>query len=213
MPARYQTGYQIGRDNTRRWGMDIHHPVFWIAAFLIVIFVLGTLMAPGPAKGIFAGAKGWSIAYFDWLFMVGGNVFVLFCLALIFLPVGKIRIGGIDARPEFSTLSWFSMLFAAGMGIGLMFWSVAEPTAYYTNWYGTPLNAVARTPAGADAALEFHLPEAILGVDEAHRECRIIDGFGVDMRYSMIIADNLHVAFEAGQLDVAIELGQRAARP
>jgi betaine/carnitine transporter, BCCT family len=153
MPARYQTGYQIGRDNTRRWGMDIHHPVFWIAAFLIVIFVLGTLMAPGPAKGIFAGAKGWSIAYFDWLFMVGGNVFVLFCLALIFLPVSKIRIGGVDARPEFSTISWFAMLFAAGMGIGLMFWSVAEPTAYYTNWYGTPLNAAAKTPAGADAAL------------------------------------------------------------
>jgi BCCT family betaine/carnitine transporter len=137
MPARYQTGYQIGRDNTRRWGMDIHHPVFWIAAFLIVIFVLGTLMAPGPAKGIFAGAKGWSIAYFDWLFMVGGTI----------------RIGGVDARPEFSTISWFAMLFAAGMGIGLMFWSVAEPTAYYTNWYGTPLNAAAKTPAGADAAL------------------------------------------------------------
>jgi len=153
MPARYETDYQIGQDNTRRWGMDIHPPVFWFAAILILIFVMGTLMAPSPAKEVFAGAKAWSIAYFDWLFMVGGNVFVLFCLALIFLPVRKIRIGGADARPEFSTLSWFSMLFAAGMGIGMMFWSVAEPMAYYTNWYGTPLNAVARTPAGADAAL------------------------------------------------------------
>ena len=153
MPARYQTDYQLGQDNTQRWGMDIHHPVFWVSAVLILIFVMGTLIAPGSAKEIFDGAKGWSIAYFDWLFMVGGNVFVLFCLALIFLPVSRIRIGGADARPEFSTLSWFAMLFAAGMGIGLMFWSVAEPTAYYTNWYGTPLNAAARTPAGADAAL------------------------------------------------------------
>jgi BCCT family betaine/carnitine transporter len=153
MPHRYQTDYRVGQDNLRRWGMDLHHPVFWITAVLILIFVMGTLMAPGPAKAVFAGAKGWSIGHFDWLFMVGGNIFVLFCLTLIFLPLGKIRIGGVDARPEFSRLSWFSMLFAAGMGIGLMFWSVAEPTAYYTNWYGTPLNAPPKTPQGAEAAM------------------------------------------------------------
>ena len=170
MPGRYNTDYRVGQDNLQRFGMDIHHPVFWVAAVLILIFVLGTLMAPEPAKAAFDGAKGWSIAYFDWLFMVGANIFVLFCLALIFLPVGKIRIGGADAKPEFSTLSWFAMLFAAGMGIGLMFWSVAEPTGYYTNWYGTPLNAPAKTPEGADAALGatmFHWglhPWAIYGV-------------------------------------------------
>ncbi len=153
MPDRYRTDYEIGQDNLQRWGMDFHNPVFWMATVLILVFVLGTLMAPEVAKAGFAGAKGWSIDHFDWLFMVGGNVFVVFCLALIVLPFGKIRIGGIDARPEFSTLSWFSMLFAAGMGIGLMFWSVAEPTAYYTNWFGTPLNAVPRTPQGFEAAL------------------------------------------------------------
>lgn len=153
MPDRYRTDYKVGQDNLQRWGMDIHHPVFGVAAVLIIFFVMGTLMAPEPAKAAFDGAKGWSIKHFDWLFMVSGNVFVLFCLALIFLPVGKIRLGGIDARPEFSTVSWFAMLFAAGMGIGLMFWSVAEPTAYYTNWYGTPLNASAKTPQGADAAM------------------------------------------------------------
>ncbi len=153
MPDRYRTDYRVGQDNLRRYGMDLHHPVFWVTAVLILIFVLGTLMAPEPAKVMFAGAKGWSIGHFDWLFMVGGNIFVVFSLVLIFLPFGKIRLGGIDAKPEYSTLSWFSMLFAAGMGIGLMFWSVAEPTAYYTNWYGTPLNAPPRTPEGADAAM------------------------------------------------------------
>jgi len=153
MPGRYDTDYEAGQDNLQKWGMDIHHPVFGISAILILVFVLGTLLAPGPAKAMFDGAKGWSIAYFDWLFMLGGNVFVLFCLALIFLPLGGIRIGGVDARPEFSMLSWFAMLFAAGMGVGLMFWSVAEPTAYYTGWYGTPLNEPVRTPAAADAAM------------------------------------------------------------
>ena len=153
MPDRYRTDYRIGQDNLQRWGMDIHRPVFWITTALVLVFVLGTLIAPETAKVAFDRAKGWSIGHFDWLFMVGGNVFVLFCVMLIILPLGKIRIGGSSARPEFSTFSWFGMLFAAGMGIGLMFWSVAEPTAYYTSWYGTPLNAPPRTPTGAETAL------------------------------------------------------------
>jgi BCCT family betaine/carnitine transporter len=129
MPQRYRTDYRIGQDNLQRFGMDLHNPVFCVMAVLILIFVIGMLMAPDPAKAVFANAKGWSIGNFDWLFMVGGNIFVLFCLGLIVSPFGKIRLGGLDAGPEFSTLSWLSMLFAAGMGVGLMFWSVAEPTA------------------------------------------------------------------------------------
>ncbi len=153
MPERYDTDFEIGEQNVQKFGMDIHNPVFWVTAVLVVVFVLGTLLLPSEAKQAFDGAKGWSIANFDWLFMVAGNIFVLFCLALIFMPVGKIRIGGQNAKPEYSTISWFAMLFAAGMGIGLMFWSVAEPTAYYTNWYGTPLDAAARTPEGARMAM------------------------------------------------------------
>ncbi len=159
MPDRYNTQYKVGQDNISKYGMDIHNPVFVISSILVVIFVLGTLIYPADAKVAFDGAKGWSINNFDWLFMVGGNIFVIFCLALIVLPVGKIRIGGENASPEFTTLSWFGMLFAAGMGIGLMFWSVAEPTAYYTDWWGTPLNAAAKTPEGAQAAMNatmFH---------------------------------------------------------
>ena len=153
MPDTYNTSYKVGQDNIQRYGMDLHNPVFWISSLLVLVFVIGTLIAPDAARGMFDGAKGWSIVNFDWLFMVAGNLFVVFCLALIVLPVGRIRIGGVDARPEFSTLSWFSMLFAAGMGIGLMFWSVAEPAGYYTNWAGTPLNVAARTPEAAQMAM------------------------------------------------------------
>lgn len=153
MPDRYNTDYEIGQDNLRTWGMDIHNPVFIISALLVLVFVVGTLMFPGGAKEAFDGSKAWSIDNFDWFFLVAGNIFVLFCLALIILPVGKIRLGGINAKPDFSTLSWFAMLFAAGMGIGLMFWSVAEPTAYYTNWWGTPLNVEKETPEAARTAM------------------------------------------------------------
>lgn len=147
------TDYEIGQDNLQVLGMDIHNPVFWISSLLILVFVIGTLMVPEAANEALSGAKSWSIEHFDWLFMIGGNVFVLFSLFIILSPMGKIRLGGKDAKPEFSRLSWFSMLFAAGMGIGLMFWSVAEPLAYYTDWWGTPLNVNPNTPEAASMAM------------------------------------------------------------
>ncbi len=153
MPDRYNTDYEIGQDNIRNWGMDFHNPVFIVSALLVLMFVIGTLMFPDEAKQAFDGSKSWSIDNFDWLFLVAGNLFVIFCLLLIVLPVGRIRLGGVDAKPEFSTLSWFAMLFAAGMGIGLMFWSVAEPAAYYTDWWGTPLNVAKGTPQAAGLAM------------------------------------------------------------
>ncbi|MEJ2464552.1 MAG: BCCT family transporter [Candidatus Thiodiazotropha sp.] len=153
MPDRYNTDYEIGQDNIRNWGMDFHNPVFIVSSLLVLMFVIGTLMFPNEAKQAFDGSKSWSIDNFDWLFLVAGNLFVIFCLLLIVLPVGRIRLGGVDAKPEFSTLSWFAMLFAAGMGIGLMFWSVAEPTAYYTDWWGTPLNVAKDTPQAAELAM------------------------------------------------------------
>ncbi len=147
------TDYEVGQDNVTFLGMDLHNPVFFISALLVLLFVAGTLYTPETAGAWLGASKAWAIEHFDWLFISSANIFVLFCLALIFLPESKIRIGGADAKPEFSTLSWLAMLFAAGMGIGLMFWSVAEPVGYFTDWYGTPLNVEAGTPAAASAAM------------------------------------------------------------
>ena len=149
----YQTDYVVGQDNVAKFGLDMHNIVFPFTALLIIAFVIGTLVFPSTAGELLAGAKNGAIAIFDWGFLLSANLFVLFSLALIFMPVGKIRIGGVDAKPEFSLFSWFAMLFAAGMGIGLMFWSVAEPAAYYTDWYGTPLGVAANTPEGAKLAM------------------------------------------------------------
>jgi BCCT family betaine/carnitine transporter len=153
MPKTYTTGYEVGQDNIKRWGFDAHNPVFVISAVVVLCFVVGTLIFPGDAKTAFDGAKGWSLNNFDWLFVVSCNIFVVFCLALIVSPAGNIRLGGEGAKPEFSTISWFSMLFAAGMGIGLMFWSVAEPAGYFTDWSGTPLNVEEGTPEAARLAM------------------------------------------------------------
>ncbi|PID54836.1 MAG: glycine/betaine ABC transporter [Gammaproteobacteria bacterium] len=149
----YETEHEIGEDNIEMLGFDLHNPVFFVSATLVILFVLGTLLAPESAKVVFDSAKNWSINNFDWFFMFSGNLFVLFCLALVVSPYAKIRLGGQDAKPDFSLMSWFAMLFAAGMGIGLMFWSVAEPVAYYIDWAGTPLNVAARTPEAAELAM------------------------------------------------------------
>ena len=159
-----------GQDNKQVMGLDFHNPVFPLSALAILLFILYALVYPDAANTHLGVAKNWSIEHFDWLFMIAGNIFVVFCLLLICLPLGRIRLGGVDAKPEYSRTSWFAMLFAAGMGIGLMFWSVAEPVAYYTDWYGTPLNIPANTPEGASAAMGatmFHWglhPWAIYGV-------------------------------------------------
>ena len=150
---RFTTKHIIGQHNIQKWGMDIHNPVFVVSALLILCFVIGTLSYPESAKQVFDSSKAWSINNFDWLFIVSANFMVVFCLALIVLPVGKIRIGGENAEAEFSLLSWFCMLFAAGMGIGLMFWSVAEPVAYYTEWYGSPFNVTGHTQQAASLAM------------------------------------------------------------
>ncbi|TEW49559.1 BCCT family transporter [Psychromonas algicola] len=165
------TDYTIGQDNVQKWGFDVHNSVFTISAGLIVLFLLTIMIVdPATSKAALDGIKWNIIGSFDQLFMWAANIFVIFSLVLLVSPFGKIRLGGNDAKSDHSTLSWLAMLFAAGMGIGLMFWGVAEPVAYYTDWYETPLNVVANTPAAAELALGatmFHWglhPWAMYGV-------------------------------------------------
>ncbi|TQO67015.1 BCCT family transporter [Vibrio cholerae] len=165
------TDYTVGQDNVQKWGFDVHNPVFGISAGLIAAFLLLTVLVDAhQAKIGLDTVKQGIIASFDWLFIWSGNLFLLFCIVLVLSPFGKIRLGGQAAQADHSFLSWLSMLFAAGMGIGLMFWSVAEPVAYYTGWYETPLGVEANTPQAAQLAMGatmFHWglhPWAIYGV-------------------------------------------------
>jgi BCCT family betaine/carnitine transporter len=146
----YKTPYKAGQDNLHLPGLDIHAPVFPLSALFIIIFVLFTLFFPDQANDSLFAAKNFAINQFDWLFSYSANMFVLFSIFLVFTPLGRIRIGGADAQADFSYLSWLSMLFAAGMGIGLMFWGVAEPLAYASGWAHTPLNV----EAGSDEAMQ-----------------------------------------------------------
>lgn len=89
-------------------------------------FVVYALLAPQQAADFFRWLRPALTSTFDGFFLSATNIFVLFCLALIVLPVGFVRLGGADATPNYGYLDWFAMLFAAGMGIGLMFFGVLE---------------------------------------------------------------------------------------
>lgn len=173
-----ETSYEIGQDNInyrRRFvfELDIHNVVFSVSAIGVVAFTLLTLMFQTTLDPFFTSLRDFLTSNLDWFFLLAGNIFVLLCLALIVLPLGRIRLGGPDATPDYTYLSWFSMLFAAGMGIGLMFYGVSEPLGNYTAAYegqvfGTdgvrtdwsPLDGVAGDSEGARrlamAATIFH---------------------------------------------------------
>ena len=138
--------YRIGRDNIRFLGLDVHNPVFVVSSLTIIAFVTGVLAFREAAAGVFDALYAWLTSTFDWVFMGAGNVFVLFCLLLLATPAGRVRLGGPDARPDYSAWSWFAMLFAAGIGIGLMFFGVAEPVDHFRN---PPLGVAAADTAAA----------------------------------------------------------------
>ncbi|MET4127070.1 BCCT family transporter [Roseovarius sp. MBR-6] len=142
-----ETEYEIGQDNIQTrigpFGLDIHNPVFAISGLAIIAFVAYAMVAPQQAGDFFGWLRPALTSTFDWFFLLSANVFVLFCLLLIVTPYGSVRLGGSDATPDYSYVGWFAMLFAAGMGIGLMFFGVLEPAYYFgTPWGDAPLGTV-----------------------------------------------------------------------
>lgn len=127
----YVTDYQAGQDNAQvkigPFSVDIHQSVFSLTACLVVLLVAFCLIFSETASDIFGTLRPWLTTQFDWVFAISMNVFVVFCLYLIVSPYSKIKLGGVNAKPAYSRISWFSMLFAAGMGIGLVFYGVLEP--------------------------------------------------------------------------------------
>lgn len=156
-----QTDYVVGQDNIKGnfgpFGFDIHNRVFVVSALASTLFIVLTLLFPERAGSAFQSIVAFSTGTLDWYFMILVDFFILFCLALVVLPHGSVRLGGPDARPEHSYLSWFALLFTAGIGIGLLFFGVLEPV-YHAN-VSLPLNVT--SPFGDNGELNSAaIPEA-----------------------------------------------------
>nr|WP_305127592.1 BCCT family transporter [Stutzerimonas zhaodongensis] len=130
------TDYVIGQDNIKRRFFDVHSKVFSVSALAIVLFVVVTLALRSDVEPMFTAMRDWLTGNLAWFFLGSANIFVLLCLGLILSPLGRVRLGGREATPDYSYTGWFSMLFAAGMGIGLMFYGVAEPMSHFSTAIG-----------------------------------------------------------------------------
>jgi len=106
---------------------DLNPPVFFSASALIILFVLASLLYLDDFSASVSALQAWIANQTGWFFVLTVNLILGYLVFLMVWPFGGIRLGGRDARPEFSRPAWFAMLFSAGMGIGLMFYSVAEP--------------------------------------------------------------------------------------
>jgi choline/glycine/proline betaine transport protein len=160
------TDREAGDDNVIKWGFDVHPVVFGVSAGVILFFIVLTLLFQDQAAAVFERTQAGIAEYLGWFYILCANVFVVVVLYFGLSKYGKIRIGGPTQEPEFSDFSWLAMLFSAGMGIGLMFWSVGEPIWHYS----APPFGEAETAAAAETSMVatyFHWgihPWAIYGL-------------------------------------------------
>tara|TARA_R110002110_G_scaffold413729_1_gene641540 strand:+ start:19588 stop:21366 length:1779 start_codon:yes stop_codon:yes gene_type:complete len=142
-----------GDTNWTGYGFDIHPQVTVVSVSVLVIFIVLTLMFKDDASHLFKAALATVSSTAGWFLILVSNIFILAALYFALGRFGGIRIGGKDAIPEFSTVAWYAMLLSAGMGIGLMFWSVGEPMFHYGEPSPMFGEMAPLTPEAAQAAM------------------------------------------------------------
>ncbi|MCM2504363.1 BCCT family transporter [Aureimonas altamirensis] len=110
----------------------INKPVFFISSAIIIVMVMIGIVFPTDADRIFTTAQSWVLDTFGWFYLLSVGIFLFFALYLAVSRFGDLKLGNDDADPDYPYLTWLAMLFAAGMGIGLMFYAVAEPILHYS---------------------------------------------------------------------------------
>jgi len=142
-----------GDRNWSRFGFDLHPQVTFVSVFILTVFIVLTIMFKEQAASTAEGMLAWISTNFGWFFIFSANVFIAAAAFFAFSRLGKIRIGGNKAKPEFTTIAWYAMLLSAGMGIGLMFWSVGEPMYHYNSPSPMFNGMEGNTPEAAQAAM------------------------------------------------------------
>lgn len=125
--------------------------ILFSAGFILCVVLWG-IFAPAHMSSVFDTVLASITRNFGWLYLWVVLGLVVFALVAAFSRYGNLKLGGEDDEPEFSVGSWFAMLFAAGMGIGLVFWGVAEPISHYSS---APPGLVSGTPEAANAAMRY----------------------------------------------------------
>lgn len=124
---------RVRSDKKTLFGAAINPPVFFGSLLVLVVAIGLTISIGKPVEELFASAQTAISNASGWFFILLVNLLLFFLVFVGSSRFGAIRLGGKDARPDFSRISWFSMLFSAGMGIGLLFWGVAEPIYHFND--------------------------------------------------------------------------------
>lgn len=124
---------RYGQSNRTWLGMTVNPAVFFPIALISLSVILFSVIAPQSSADLFSWLRASAVSQFNWFLLTVGNLVLLFCIVVALSPLGKIRLGGKEAAPEYSRMAWFSMLFGAGMGIGLVFYGVGEPVTHFTS--------------------------------------------------------------------------------
>lgn len=119
--------------NGKRDWIRINPPVFIASGLLTLVLVTFTIIAPQTAEALFGAVQGWVVETAGWFYVLAVAGFLVFVVLLAVSGFGRIKLGPDHSEPDYSYASWFAMLFSAGMGIGLMFFGVAEPIMHYTS--------------------------------------------------------------------------------
>ncbi|WP_343252130.1 BCCT family transporter [Glutamicibacter sp. BW80] len=133
---------KLRRQGVRLGKGGIAPAVFWPSLIVIVAVALFAIFLPNAADTVFKGVQNWIVTNLGWYYMLIVGGFVALVIVIGFSKLGRITLGNDGEKPEFGLFSWFAMLFAAGMGIGLVFYGVGEPLIYATvdpkpGWEGT----------------------------------------------------------------------------
>jgi glycine betaine transporter len=125
--------------------------VFYVSLGVVLAFVAWGVLFTDNVATVTGAVLSYVVTNFGWVFILSTLSFLVFMLYLAFSRYGSIRLGGDDERPEFRTVSWIAMMFSAGMGIGLMFFGVAEPMYHF----GAPPHGLAKanTKGAAEKAM------------------------------------------------------------
>lgn len=142
--------------NFNRFGFDLHPSVSLVSAILILIFIGITLFNPTATNSYLTGLQRKITGNLNWFFVISVNIFLLFPIYLMVSKFGEIRLGGPKAKPEYSNFAWYSMLISAGMGIGLVFFGVAEPL-FHANTILPHTNSTSQVQALATTFLHWGL--------------------------------------------------------
>ncbi|WP_282956733.1 BCCT family transporter [Cytobacillus firmus] len=127
--------------------------VFYISAAILLLLVLFGVFVPDSLESVTANVQAFITDKFGWYYLILVSFIVIVCLYFLISPLGRIKLGKQDDKPEFTRPTWFAMLFSAGMGIGLVFWGSAEPIYHYA--VGSPTGGAVGTDEAIKNAMRY----------------------------------------------------------